>query len=198
MQFFSVKAIRTRDNLHKTKRPRLEMTEESEGQRIKLQPKEQTKRRQGVAGLPFLQGIGKWRRLKESGISPLSSSYSVRWKAWRWILLRREVFKNFSGGWEGVERVVWSTTQGSFWYVPQESTIIRLIRVPGPSVPEPLFPASCLACSPKSLSSGETAIQSSWPHNGWSLTDFYYLQIVRFWLKRWISLLSLFYWLHSF
>lgn len=28
MQFFSIKAIRTRDNLHKRKKPRLEMTGE--------------------------------------------------------------------------------------------------------------------------------------------------------------------------
>lgn len=54
------------------------MTEDRGGMGIKLQPKEQTKGRQGVAGLQFLQGIGKWRLLKESGLSPISSSYSIR------------------------------------------------------------------------------------------------------------------------
>lgn len=58
---------------------------------------------------------------------------------------------------------------------------------------EPLFPVSCLEHPTKSQSSRENALQGIWLCHGWSLTDFYHFQIVRSWMKKWISLLSLFY-----
>ena len=116
------------------------------------------------------------------------------WEAWKWTTTKgsgfpQHVFKNFQleGQGSGVD-------QGKEWYGLNYFSRHFLIFTSRKHChknyqgPQPHWAWS--TCSQWAVwnvllnqSSRETALQSSWLCCGWSLTDFYYFQIVRSWIK---------------
>lgn len=181
MQFFSVKAIRTKDNLHKNKKPCLGRTEERGGQGTKSQPKEYAERGGGreQLGSAFCRAVAHGD-FEECAISFVSSSCPTEWAVWKWIAIESSSFlsmflRTSSEG--GKEWCGLNYFSSCLLVLTSREHCHKNYWDPWPQGLEPLFPASCMETSlirvPEDCSSEQLALH-------WVVSDrFLLFQIVR-------------------
>ena len=147
-----------------------------------------------MAGLSLLQGGRKWGPLEGCGVSPAGSGCFMGWEAWKWTTAKgsgfpQHVFKNFqlegqrSGADQGKERYDLNYFSRYFLIFTSRKHCHKNYQGPQPQWPWSTCSQLAVWNVLLNQSSRETALQSSWLCCGWSLTDFYYFQIIRSWIK---------------